>query len=226
MEIGPFPFIIMYGLLPFFKKSPEPEEPKKEDVCKPIELEAERYKKRCAIYEKILDRYRELIETNEDKSVSELRSLVQPENEAVKRIRDGILKRFQPYIFERDFEKAAEEAYSYCRDTVVNVALPIEFWMKPEDIVEVGAADEMDKAIFLCSLLISMQNQTAKVVVETSGGLTKSYVSYEIGGEYHLMNPARGIHDKGRKEDVVGRVIGSTKDKTIYEFNNIEYKEW
>lgn len=222
--------IIMYSLLPFMKREPKPEPAKPPQTPSPSppaeggELEALRM--RVALYKKIIERYREVIETSEDKSVTELRSLVNSDNPAIVSIRDSILEKFRPYLYDRDFPKAAELAYGYCLKELRNEFLPVDFWLTPEDILELKAADEMDKAIFLCSLLIALENQSAKVVVETEGRKRHAFVTFEFGSTFCLMDPAHGIYTAGPREKIISEQIHDAERKLIYEFNNKEYNEW
>ncbi len=217
------------ALLPFMKRrgepKPEPAPPPSEPL--PVEeSELEAMKRRLALHRKIIERYRDIIETSEDKSVTELRSLINPENSAVAGVRDLINSKFRPYLYDRDFPKAAQLAYSYCHDEIKNEFLPVDFWLTPEDIVELKAADEMDKAIFLCSLLIALENQTAKVVVETEGRKRHAYVTFEYDDTFYLMDPAHSVNASGKKDDVISEQITDAERKLIYEFNNLEYNEW
>jgi hypothetical protein len=217
--------------LPFIRRDEKQEQGKGEEGKHAPEgrhecEDCEPFKRKAALYKKIIDRYKETIETSENKSITELRALVVPENPTVKRIAEQIMSSFRPYIYERDFLVAAEKAYEYCCDEIRNELLPVEFWLTPEDIVELKAADEIDKAIFLCSLLIALENQTAKVVVETQERMRHAFVTFEFQGEFHLMDPTHRVDIKGARDEVIRRQIKQPEKKIIYEFNNMEYNEW
>lgn len=183
-------------------------------------------KQKAALYKKIIGRYKETIEAEEDKSVTELRSLVVPEDPVVSRI-SGLLKStFHPYIYDRNFLKAAEKAFLYCRDEIRNEFLPLEFWLTPDDIFELKAADEIDKAILLCSLLIALENGSAKVVVETQQSMRHAFVTFEFNEGFYLMDAAHDVNITGVKEEILKRQIKQQENKVIYEFNNFEYNEW
>ena len=228
----PAKFSRMPGItLPFIKKQEgkpaQPtaggdREPEKGHECE----DCEPYKRKAALYKKIINRYKETIEASEDKSITELRTLIVPDNPVVAKIAEQVKSFFHPYIYDRDFLKAAEKAFSYCRDEIRNEPLPLEFWLTPEDIIELRAADEIDKAIFLCSLLIALENQSAKVVVETQERMRHAFVTFEFQGEFHLMDPTHGVNTRGEREEVIRRQIRQREKKVIYEFNNTEYNEW
>ena len=215
--------------LPFGKRGPaQPAAPKAEPP-KPEGHECEDCapaKRKAALYKKIIDRYLETIEASEDKSVMELRSLVVPENPVIEKIASALKAYFRPYLYDKDFLKAAEKAFLYCRDEIRNEFLPLEFWLTPEDIFELKAADEIDKAILLCSLLLALENQSAKVVVETQQSTRHAFVTFDFNGEFHLMDPTHDVNVTGEKEEVLKRQIKQQESKVIYEFNNFEYNEW
>ncbi len=185
-------------------------------------------KRRELIYKKIIERYRELIEAGESKSIPELRSLVKPQSSAVIELRDKLTREFKPYDYERDFLAASQKSFEFVKDEIKNEHVNIEFWLSPRDILELSAADEMDKAILLCSLLIALGNRSAKVVVETKGGLKHAFVMFSFGSRYYLFDPVHDINLAGSKE-ILEAQISTEKDeenKIVYEFNDTEYNEW
>jgi len=155
--------------------------------------------------------------------VTELRALIKPSDPAVLQMRDEILAGFRPYIYEEHFEMVVEKAYEYVRERIANEELPVDFWLTPEDVLELRAADEMDKAVLLCSLLRALECESAKVVVE-SNGERHVFVGYEFKGRYTLMDPAHKQVVRGERQNVMERQFGG-KGKIVYEFNDKEYDE-
>ena len=228
-------YIIIYSanLIPFLKKrekpEPAPEEPKGgEPPCGECESELKACKRRELIYRKIVERYRELIEASESKSIPELRSLVKPQSSSILEVRGKITREFSQYSYENDFIAAAQKAYEFVKDEIGTEHVPVEFWLSPKDIVELKTADEMDKAIFLCSLLIALGNKGAKVVVEMKGGLKHAFVMFSFGNRYYLFDPVHNVNLAGSKE-ILEAQISTEKDEEnniVYEFNDVEYNEW
>lgn len=180
-------------------------------------------RRKVAVYRRIIERYRELIEKAETKTITELRAVIAPNDPAVVQIRDEILSEFRPYMFEEHFEKAVKRAYEYVHEKIANEELPVDFWLAPEDVMELRAADEMDKAVLLCSLLRSLECEDAKVVVE-SDGERHVYVGYSFRGRYTLMDSAHGEVAHGGREEVLEKQF-SGRGKIVYEFNDKEYDE-
>jgi hypothetical protein len=225
-------YIIVFAanIIPFLRKkeAPEPKPEHEEATCKECESELEVYKRRELIYKKIIERYRELIEAGESKSIPELRSLVRPQSPSVIELKDKLTKEFKPYEYERDFLTAAQKAFEFVKDEIKTEHVNIEFWLSPKDILELKAADEMDKATLLCSLLIALGNKSAKVVVEMKGGLKHAFVMFGFGSRYYLFDSVHNINLAGSKE-ILEAQISTEKDeenKIVYEFNDVEYNEW
>ncbi len=182
-------------------------------------------KRKAAVLKRIIERYREQIEMGEAKTVPDLRNLIDPKNRAVQEIKQGIEDSFHPYIYEKNFEEAATKAFEFLRDKIENEALPVDFWLSPDDVLELKLADEMDKAIFLCSLLIALDNETAKVVVETNGQ-RHAFVMFEFGGKFYLMDPVHDINISGSREQVIEKHLPGHDHQLVYEFNHKGYEEW
>ena len=224
-------YIIVFAanIIPFLRKKEQPKpEQEPDDASKECESELEVCKRRESIYRKIIERYRELIEAGESKSIPELRSLVKPQSSSVLELRDKLTKEFKPYDYERDFLAASQKAFEFVKDEIKTEHVVIEFWLSPKDILELNAADEMDKAILLCSLLIALGNKGAKVVVEMKGGLKHAFVMFNFGNRYYLFDPVHDVNLAGSKE-ILEAQISTERDeenKMVYEFNDVEYNEW
>ncbi|MFH0817667.1 MAG: hypothetical protein V1909_03465 [Candidatus Micrarchaeota archaeon] len=200
------------------KPSPESEKPQGKD---PHEL----CRRKSAMLRKIIERYREQIEMGESKTVPDLKNLLDPKNRAVQQVKQEIEDKFHPYLYEQNFEEAAKKAFEFLRDKIENEALPVDFWLSPDDVLELGLADEMDKALFLCSILIALDNETARVVVETNGH-RHAFVMFEFGGKFHLMDTVHDINISGSREEVIGKHLMGHDYKLVYEFSQKGYEEW
>ncbi|MDO8340123.1 MAG: hypothetical protein Q7T16_05715 [Candidatus Burarchaeum sp.] len=224
--------------MPFMKKKGEAERAKEGKRAKeqageapwkeastpaPEESEIDALRRKVALYRRVIERYRDMIEKAETKTVTELRSLIVPEDPEVVKLRDEILEEFRPYIYQQHFEQVARKAYQYVLGELANEELPVDFWLEPRDMIELRAADEMDKAVLLCSLLRSLECETAKVVVE-SNGERHVFVGFQVGGRYVLMDPAHKKIVEGEREDVLIKQFGGGR-KNVYEFNDKEYDE-
>jgi hypothetical protein len=221
--------VCIANIIPFLRKKEEPEpKPEPEEAEKECESDLDVCRRRELVYKRIIERYRELIEAGESKSIPELRSLVRPQSSSIAELKDKLTKEFKPYEYERNFLTVAQKAYEFVKDEIKTEHVNIEFWLSPKDILELKVADEMDKAILLCSLLIALGNRNAKVVVEMKGGLRHAFVMFSFGNRFYLFDPVHNINLAGSKE-ILEAQISTEKDeenKIVYEFNDTEYNEW
>jgi len=225
-DYNPALFISSSLFLPFLKKSPPPEEPEEGDgpACDADELKL--YKQRSAVYKKIIDRYSEMIEEKENKTITELKTLVRPENKAILKVRDDLVSEFDSFLYERDFPDAAKNAFSFVKEKISDVYLPLDFWLTPEEIIELKAADDIEKSIFLCSLLIALGNNSSRVGVEVEGRAKRAFVFFSFNNEDWFMDPVKGVIAKGEKKELFEKQLPGYTNKVVYDFNDQEYHEW
>jgi hypothetical protein len=170
------------------------------------------------VYSIIINRYKDLIEKNEAKTVSDLKSMINPNDEVIKRKKEEIISKFKKYEFEKDFLSAAEIAEEYIL-SLKNIQIPIEFWLTMSEIVELGGGDRMDKSMFLCSLLIALGNQSSYIVVGKNKTL-KIFVEYFYDGVY-LFDPVKGVKVYFKDEE---EMLNFFEDcDTIHKFNDREF---
>ncbi len=205
-----------------------------------------RYKTLIEAYRRIIMRYEDQINANEEKTIPQLKALVKPDDETVQKIKgeinekekeeminkigkEPLYEKALEYDYQRDFLKYVEDVLKYIENEIrpIGMDLGVYFWYRPKEIAEMKAADPFDRAVFLCSLLRAGNSESAKIlVVELEGGLEHPLVSFSFGGrEYFIdaMQPSKGIMKIRRMKRF------KYKDKKIlrilYEFNDKEYKE-
>lgn len=167
------------------------------------------------IYELILSRYKEKIEENEHKSISELRSRISPYNDFVKQLNGQLCADLKPYEYEKHFPIALEKCIEYIRK-MKNIELPVNFWMDFKIMDELKAGDVIDIALLLTSLLRSFDSPTAKMYITKT---KKVYVGYEWKGEQHLINLESGSVLSG--EDVQKTFAD---DPVVYAFSDLYFE--
>ncbi|MEM4590128.1 MAG: hypothetical protein QXK21_02580 [Candidatus Micrarchaeia archaeon] len=178
-------------------------------------------KDKIKLLELIIDRYRSTIEQSETKTIADLKAMINTRDEEVKKISEEIKSKFKPYIYERDFIAAAKEAHEYIR-RIRTIRTPIDFWLMPKDIIKLRGGDPMDKAIFLCSILIALDNYDSYVVVGINDR-TKVAVSFKFKDEWYFIDPTGSEMINGKKEELIEKWMSEEKD--IYEFNNVNYNK-
>ena len=218
--------------LPFIKKKGEASDSgsaassNSEKTCNCAEEKEELSdcKLKAELYKAILLRYQGLIEQGESKSIAELKGMIRPEEKPVLEMREAITTTCHPYIYEEKFSDAFSMALSrVC--ILKTVKLPIEFWLSNDfsEMLSLGAGDEMDKAILLCSLLRSLGNPDVWVLVTSA---RKSYVLVgSVGGETTAVDVDVCERTTAPTREQVLKAL-SEKSKLLYAFNDKEYEEY
>lgn len=208
------------------------ESPKKEAI--PPEEDSDSV--RAAVYKKIIERYSETLGLLEEKTIPELKAMVNPENAAVDKVKQSILDSIKgqdaawEYSFERDFPVFMKKALEFCFSLKpVNADLSISYWLKPEEILELKAADPFDKAIFLCSLIESAGGSAKVRMLELEGNVKHAVVLVE-NGRIGLLDPScsSDLEQGESEEEVLQKHVshGSRVLRSLYEFSDLEYSSF
>ncbi len=169
------------------------------------------------VYELILARYKDHIEENEHKSVSDLRSHISPYNDFIKSLKERLFSEFRPYEYEKHFPAAARVAVDYVNG-IKKVELPVSFWLGFETMDEFKVGDVIDKALLLASLLRALESPTAKVYITKT---RKIYIGYEWKGEQSLINPESGSMLSGEEAQAI-----FTSDPIVYAFSDLYFENY
>ncbi len=155
--------------------------------------------KELAILQAIVERYSDKIREGETKTVEELKALIKPSDPDVK----DIIRAYG----------SPEKAYEYVRDRVMEIKPPmnISFWMDVSDVIRIGAGDNDDRAILLCSMLRGLGEYAKVLIVETSKGEHRALVLLEKDGKYYLLDL-----DKTRNFD---DFVGSSEEEVISKYS-------
>jgi hypothetical protein len=186
--------------------------------------EDELLKKYNALYLDIIMRYKERIEEGEKLHLSELPKLVTPNDESVVAAANKIKEGFQSYSAEKDFQDAARKSFEFVKGSVTQVSLPVQFWLKPSEVLSIGAGDIFDQAVLLCSMLICLGNPSAKVISSVKNGEESIAVYYELNGKIVLLEISNGISELKDKNELLAKMgIYMGSEATGYEFNDKMY---
>ena len=174
---------------------------------------------RLKVFRLIIDRYRELIEAQEQRSVSDLKGAVQPRNESIVAMRESLSSGFHPYVCEEHFPAAAKMAFEYV-SSFRTIPLPVSFWLDFSEMQSLMAGDGIDKSILLCSLLRALGSESARVVVTDS---RNAYVVFEFGGKSFLADHSKSQLLEAASE---AEAKAAMSGKPIYSFNDLEYEDF
>jgi hypothetical protein len=174
------------------------------------------------IYLAIISRYQDYIEEREHISVAELPTLVTPMNELVVKKVEEIKNAFGNYAYTSHFYEASINAFYFVKDQIVDVAMPIQFWMTPEETISFGIGDVLDRNILLCSLLIALGNPSAKTLVYIKESIRRVFTYYEFEGKAYMLNFLDGFKKYENREALI-EALNLDDEAVSYEFNDKMY---
>lgn len=177
------------------------------------------------LYLEIIMRYKEYIEENENLYVAELPKLITPDNESVVGLANKIKSQFPIYNYNENFPDAVRIAYSYVKDNILLVNLPIQFWLKPEEVIRCGAGDIFDKATLLCSLIIALGNVSTKLIIKVEENEREFVVYSEFNNGIIAVDLERGVKEYKSREELLKAmgVYEENEEMNVYEFNDKMY---
>ncbi len=178
------------------------------------------------IYLSIIMRYKEYIEECESLYIADLPKLITPSDPAVLAVSKGITDSFPSYSYERDFLEVARLSYLYLRDRITTLSIPVQFWQKPSETLENGAGDQFDKAVLLCSVLISVGAVSSKIIITITEGKRNFIIYSEYRGEIITVDPERGLGKAFDRNDLISMLnIKGDSETSAYEFNDRMYAD-
>jgi uncharacterized protein YoxC len=187
----------------------------------------EEYYQKLIIYDLIVKRHAQHIESAEAKTINDMKAAVQPDHPKVKEIAERIEKESM-----EDCKIAGRKAYDYVMDIRSVPRIGISFWMTIDEVLENRVADYEDKAILLCSILRALDEPAFVVSAQMEDNSVRPLVIAELDGAYYVCDP-NGSHDfeaysDKTKEGALAKYSfqGEKIKKTLHEFNEKEYNEF
>jgi len=177
------------------------------------------------LYLEIIMRYKDYIEENENLYVAELPKLITPDNESVVSLANKIKSQFPIYSYNENFPDAVRSAYSYVKESILLVNLPIQFWLKPEEVIRCGAGDIFDKATLLCSLIIALGNVSTKLIIKVKDSEREFIVYSEFNKGIIAVDLERGVKEYKSRDELLKAmgVYEESEEMNVYEFNDKIY---
>jgi hypothetical protein len=173
--------------------------------------------KRLRLYELIMQRYKDLINEKEEKSVSQIRQKITPYDEYIKSLKEKLIEDLLPYEYDKHFFLAVQKTIEYVKK-IETSKLGLTFWMDFEKIDEIKSAGAMDKALLLTTLLRSLDSKDAKVIVSKSG---KIYVGFSWNEEKYLI-----VLDSGSLLAGEDSIKAFEADPMAYSFSDLFYESY
>lgn len=181
----------------------------------------------------IINKYKDLINENERKTISQLKEMVKPTDLTIK----SISSKFTPiaYDFNKDYLQTLRKAYNYLRTeiNIINNDLKIIFWMDFSKIIKEKVCDEQTISVMLCSVMRSLQDNMATIdVVLLEDDKVHSFVTTKIKETYYILDLVQNVPFetyKGNNADQLFEEYRFENKKIvrkIYSYNNQEYTDY
>lgn len=216
------------------------------DVLRQKESELESLKKeqssfneekesKLKLFKALLEKYSDLINETEKKTVGQIKALIDSENLTIQSLAQRFRK--ENYAFEKHYLESLDALLSFIYREITLVSLEpdlkLSCWLKPEEIMELKMADNEDIAVFACSLMKALGDRKAAVLInELSDLSTKAFILTEFNGMHYLIDVAGKKATDSFKGSTLEEALGSFNEnglkikKTLYKFNNEAYEQF
>lgn len=171
-------------------------------------------------YEQILDKYKELINEQERKTIAQIKATVNPNDLTIK----SIISKNKPvgYDYTKDYIETLRKIYSFLKTEVdvIKTDIKVLYWLNATEILKNKLADEQDISSFLCSVMQGLNDQEAMVcVVLLEDDKTHAFVKTKYKNQFYIFD----LTQKGPFE-----MFTNADEKKIledYKFNGLKIKK-
>lgn len=171
-------------------------------------------------YEQILDKYKDLINEQERKTISQIKATVNPNDLTIK----SIISKHKPvgYEYNKDYIETLRKIYSFLKTEidVVKTDIKVLYWLDATCILKNKLADEQDASGVLCSAMQGLNDQEAMVyVVLLDDDKTHAFVKTKYKNQFYIFD----LTQKGPFE-----MFTNADEKKLlddYKFNGLKIKK-
>lgn len=214
---------------------PGNEEPYFEEESDPASFEEPRQKEKlmqCRLYRILLEKYADLINVREKRTIGEIKALVNSDDLTVQ----SIVSDFKNpgYSFEQGYPEAAARALEFVQKSINHVEpeINLNYWLSAKEIFSSKVGDDEDLAVFLCSLLLGLGDQNASVIIAELDSLrTHAFVATEFRGKFFILDASQS-HSlgqfSGQKEEAIKKYSFKKAriKRFLYKFNSKNYEQF
>ncbi len=184
-------------------------------------------------YSIIINKYKDIINEDERKTISQLKEMIKPNDLTIK----SIISKFTPiaYDYNKDYLTTLRKIYNYLRTEidVIENDLKVIFWMDFSKIISEKICDEQTISVILCSVMQGMQDNLSSIeVVLLEDDKVHSFVSTKIKETYYILDIVQNIPIDTYKNTDVNKLYEEYRYnnkkivKKIYSYNNLEYTDY
>jgi len=181
-------------------------------------------------YELILDKYKDEINEQERKTISQIKETVSPNDLTIR----GIISKYKPvgYDYNKDYIDTLKKAYNFIKSEidVIKTDLKIMYWMDATTIFKNKYCDDQDAAALFCSIMQGLNDYDAQVyVVLLENETTHSFVKTKYKNNYYIFDLSQKcpfelyVYTDETKLIENYKYNGNKIKKVIYRFNQNIY---
>jgi hypothetical protein len=183
-------------------------------------------------YELVLQKYKEYINTQEKKTISEIKGMVDSGDLTI----NSIVSKHKPigYDYNRDYLTTLKKIYNYLMSEidVVKNNLKILFWLDFGSVIKNKIADEQDISILLCSIMHALNDYEVYIyVVQLDNDKTHAFVKTKYKNTHYIFDLTQKVQfDTFKAKDEVTlfkeySFLENKIIKQIYKYNQDSYLE-
>ncbi len=183
-------------------------------------------------YSLIINKYKNIINENEQKTISQMKDMIKPSDLTVK----SVVAKFSPigYDYNKDYLTALRKTYNYLKSEldIIKNDLKVLFWIDFSKIIKDKLSDEQNSAIFLCSIMQALNDSNSKLdIVKLEDDKIHSVVTTKYKNTFYIFDlvqkvPFDMFKDTDEKKLFEKYHFNSKKIvQRIYSYNQYDYKE-
>lgn len=204
------------------KRNTQPMSAASDEDLKKYKEKIDEYYHKIQLYQLLVSRYKNHIETSETKTVPDVKSLVQPSNSNIVAIARKIKLENNEYL--KQYQTAYDSVDGIHSVPYIGTTL----WLSIKEMLDNKVADYEDKAILLCSILRALGANARVLVTLMTDGSNRPLVLINMKDKSILLDP-NDKHDfikyVGKRADLLKQfsVEDQKIKRTLYEFNDKDY---
>jgi hypothetical protein len=186
----------------------------------------------CKLYKILLEKYADLVNEKERRTIGEIKGLVNAEDLTVQ----SIIADFkgEEYSFQENYGEAAAKALAFVQHEInyVEPEINLNYWLSAKEIFSAKVGDDEDLSVFLCSLLLALGDEKAAVIIAELDNLkTHAFVATNYKGRFCILDPSQK-HSlekfSGKKEEALQKYSfkGAKIKRFLYKFNHTTYEQF
>jgi len=177
-------------------------------------------------YEMILEKYKEDINKQEKKTISQIKETINPGDLTVK----GLVGKYKPiaYDYNKDYVDTLKKIFNFLKSEidVVKTEVRVLYWLDATTILKNKFCDEQDASALLCSVMQALNDYNSQVyVVFLDNENTHSFVKTKYKNKYYILDLSQKCPFEMYSDADENKLLGNYNyngqkiKKIIYKYN-------